>query len=249
MVAAEIRLVIFLLLAASFASAQCASAPPAAAPSAPATVSAATAPSAEIGEQLLLVKRIYVDPFGDDAISKELYAAVISALTDSKRFIVTENKDKADATLRGNGLEKTSQEFHAYNSATSGGSAAGGYSSDSSGHVSGSWTPAGGSVSGSSSGHSSGGFHSLKAAISDSSSSSETINDARAAVRLVNRDGDVIWANTQESKGAKYKGAVADVAEQIVKQLIRDCEKAERRKAAANAAMTAPLTAAPSGKQ
>jgi hypothetical protein len=100
------------------------------------------------------------------------------------------------------------------------------------------------------SGWSSGGFHSVAAANNDSSSSTETINDARAAVRLVNRDGDVIWANTQESKGAKYKGAVADVADQIVKQLIRDCEKAERRKAAAAGAQAAtPVAAAPPAKQ
>ena len=198
--------------------------------------SAASPAPADTGEALLLVKRIYVDPFGDDVISKELYAAIISALTDSKRFVVTENKDKADATLKGNGLEKTSQELHAYNSATSGGSAAGGHSSE----ISGNWNDSGGHISGSSSG----GFHALKAAISDSATSTETINDARAAVRLVNRDGDVIWANLQESKVAKYKGAVADVADQIVKQLIRDCEKAERRKAAAGsppAAVASPV--------
>lgn len=51
------------------------------------------------------------------------------------------------------------------------------------------------------------------------------INDARLAVRLVSGDGDVIWATTKESKGAKYKGASADVADQIVKQLLRDLEK------------------------
>jgi hypothetical protein len=227
MAAAATRLFVLALLTVGVVGAQEASPNAAPASMAVATVAApAAAAPADAGEPLLLVKRIYVDSFGDDAISKELNAAVISALTDSKRFIVTENKDKADATLRGSGLEKTSQEFHAYNSATSGGSASGAHS----GEVSGSWNNSGGHVSGSSSD----GFHSVAAAINDSSSSTETINDARAAVRLVNRDGDVIWANTQESKGAKYKGAVADVADQIVKQLIRDCEKAERRKAAAN---------------
>src|SRR4051812_13120962 len=102
------------LLAASMLCAQGTTSPtttaprPAAAPAAqPATV-----PTADNSEALLLVKRIYVDSFGDDAISKELSAAIVSALTDSQRFIVTENKDKADATLRGSGLEKTSQEFH-----------------------------------------------------------------------------------------------------------------------------------------
>jgi len=60
---------------------------------------------------------------------------------------------------------------------------------------------------------------------SDSVAATETINDARVAVRLVASDGDVIWATTKESKGAKYKGASADVADMIVVQLLRDLQK------------------------
>ena len=55
-----------------------------------------------------------------------------------------------------------------------------------------------------------------------------------AAVRLVDADGDVIWSTTQESLGAKFKGASADVADKIVKQLLADIEKA--RRSASNAA-------------
>jgi curli biogenesis system outer membrane secretion channel CsgG len=164
-------------------------------------------------ESLLHTKRIYVDSFGDDAVSKEIQAMVVSQLTESSRFIVTENKETADASLKGAGLEKTSQEFHSYNSATAAGSH--------SGAVNGSWSGGTGSVTGYSSG--------AAAAIQDSNASTETINEARVAVRLVNRDGDVIWATTQESKGAKYKGASADVAEMVVKQLLHDVEKAERK--------------------
>jgi hypothetical protein len=64
--------------------------------------------------------------------------------------------------------------------------------------------------------------------IADSQTSTETVNDARLAVRLVSSDGDVIWTTTKESKGAKYKGASADVADQIVKQLIWDLDKLQR---------------------
>ena len=42
---------------------------------------------------------------------------------------------------------------------------------------------------------------------------------------MVSNDGDVLWSTTQESKGAKYKGASADVAEKVVKQLLWDLEK------------------------
>jgi hypothetical protein len=126
--------------------------------------------------------------------------------------------------LKGTGLEKTSQEVHAYNDSTAAGAAAGGHS----GSVSGSWVNGTGSVSGSSSG----GFASRAAAISDSSLNTETINDARVAVRLVDRDGDVIWTTSQESKGAKYKGASADVADKVVKQLMRDLDKLTKKSTA-----------------
>ncbi len=58
-------------------------------------------------------------------------------------------------------------------------------------------------------------------AAEDSVASTETIHDARLAVRLVASDGGVIWTTTQESKGAKYKGASADVADKVVNQLLR----------------------------
>jgi curli biogenesis system outer membrane secretion channel CsgG len=175
----------------------------------------------DLDGKLLQVKRIFVESFGDDSISKQVQAMVVSSLTESKRFIVTENKDKADAILKGSSLEKTSQELHSSSEATAAGGAAGGHS----GSVSGSFVNGTGTVSGSSSG----GFASRSMAIEDSSTSTETINDARIAVRLVDSDGDVIWATTQESKGAKYKGASADIADKVVKQLLRDREKIQKR--------------------
>jgi curli biogenesis system outer membrane secretion channel CsgG len=174
---------------------------------------------------LLRVKRIYVDNFGDDIISKELQSMIVSSLTASKRFKVTENREKADAILKGVALEKTSQEVHAYGESTAVG-AAGGHSEVSGG---------GGSFSGS------GGFVARHMGTSDSSVNTETINEARIAIRLVNPDGDVIWTSTQESKGAKYKGASADVADRCVKQLIHDVEKLE------NSATPSPGSPAPSG--
>ncbi len=167
--------------------------------------------------ELLNVKRIYVDSFGDDAIAKEMQSMVVSALVASKRFKVTENRERADATLKGVALEKTSQEVHAYGESTAVGGAAGSHS----GSVNGSFVNGTGSVSGSSSA----GFVARHMATDDSSLNTETINDARVAVRLVNHDGDVIWTSTQESKGAKYKSSSADVADKIVKQLIHDMEK------------------------
>lgn len=150
------------------------------------------------------VRRIYVDSFGEDAKSKEMQSMIVSALVSSKRFIVTENREHADAILKGVATEKTSQELHATKESTIAASAARG------------------------------------AAISDSSVSTETIDQARVAVRLVNADGDVIWTTTQESKGAKYKGASADAADLCVKQLLRDVARIENKPTAEPAAATRP---------
>ena len=175
----------------------------------------------EVADKLLKVRRIFVDSFGDDAVSKQIQAMTVNSLQSSKQFIITENKDRADAILKGTALEKTSQELHAIGEGTSVAGAAGSHS----GSMSGSFANGAGSVSG----HSSGGFVAHAAGISDSQASTETINDARVAVRLVSTDGDVLWSSTQESTGAKYKGASADVADKVVKQLLRDLEKLQKK--------------------
>ncbi len=191
--------------------------PPSARTSQPAESSKSQSIDQETATELLTVKRIYVDQFGDDPISKQLQGMVINALAESKRFIITENKDKADAVLKGTGLEKTAQELHAIGDSTSVATASGGEHGEISGQVS--------NGTGSIDGSSSGGFMARKLGTSDSQASTETVNDARLAVRLVSTDGDVIWTTTKESHGAKYKGASADVADQIVKQLIHDLDK------------------------
>lgn len=177
------------------------------------------------GKALSQIKRIYVESFGDDPISKEMQAMVVDSLTNSKVFAVTENRDKADAILKGSTLEKTSQEAHSYSDSTSVGVAHGDVHGSSSGNLHGSFVGGNGTINGSSSGSIDGSSSSTHMADSSSTSSVNTVNDARASVRLVNSDGDVIWTATQESKGAKYKGASADVANKIVKQLIWDVAK------------------------
>ncbi len=176
---------------------------------------------AEMAAKLLKVKRIYVESFGDEALSKSLQGMVVNALSASKQFIVTENREKADAVLKGAALEKTSQEFHSLGEAAAVSSAAGGHHSSISGSASGGTAQI--------SGQSHGGFSASSVAAEDSVASTETVNDARLAVRLVAADGDVLWTSTQESKGAKYKGATADVADKVVKQLLKDMERAAKR--------------------
>ena len=63
---------------------------------------------------------------------------------------------------------------------------------------------------------------------SESDHSAERRHEAIAAVRLVNKEGDVIWATTQESLGAKFRGASTDVADKITARLKEDFERARR---------------------
>jgi hypothetical protein len=42
----------------------------------------------------------------------------------------------------------------------------------------------------------------------------------------VDDDGDVLWSTTQESAGGKFRGAMADVADKIARQLAEDARKA-----------------------
>jgi len=112
---------------------------------------------------------------------------LITSITASKRFIVTENKDKADAILKATGSEASSKDLHASSETTVAG----------------------------------------RGAIAESEAHTQTVREARLVVRLVSPDDDVIWTATKESKGAKYKGAGADVADQVVKQLLSDVEKLE----------------------
>lgn len=173
--------------------------------------------AATLNTKLLAVTRIYVEDFGSDPAAKQIQAMVINSLSESKRFIMTENKDKADAILKGMALEKTSLEFHSLSDKAAAVSSHGGHNAS----VNGTFVDGTGSVSGSSSG-----YHAASAAaVDDSTASTETINDARVAARLVAADGDVIWTSTQESHGAKYKGASADVADKVVKQLLRDLDR------------------------
>ena len=175
------------------------------APQQPGVVKVAeAAPTVDKGKALAKVHRIYVENFGTTEASRQLEAMVIASLTESKRLTVTEDKTKADAILKGFAAEKSTQEVHAYGSGTSVATA-----------------------SGAANRHS-GAFGAAGSAINDSSVNTETIDDAKGSIRLINADGDVIWTSTQESKGAKYKGASADVADKMIKQLVRDMKKAEK---------------------
>jgi len=160
--------------------------------------------------RLSKVRRICVERFGkeDDKTSEELWGDMTASLVSSKRFRVidsTDNKDycsgtAADAILKGHLYTTTSRELETSKDRSS-------------------------TSVGLGTGHAVGiaGEGSSKTVQTERA---EVIDDARLSVRLV-IDGEVVWSTTQESKGAKYKGPVQDVADKVVTQLLTDCEKSE----------------------
>jgi hypothetical protein len=159
---------------------------------------------------LATVKRIYVEQLGGGHTSDQMRDMIIAALQNTKLFVITDNQDRADATLRGSADDKVYTDEHK--------------SSDSIGlHTT------KGSASGSHN-YESGVTDSQSAGIgitdSETSDSKERRHETSASIRLVNADGDVLWSTTQESSGGKFRGAMADVADKITRQLADDTRKA-----------------------
>ena len=157
------------------------------------------------------VKRIYVaELVGTQADA--LRELIIAGLDATKLFVLTDNPDRADAVLKG------AADDHAFTESIDiqqglgvRQSAAGRYGSGSS-----------------SSSRSGGGYGGISISDNESHHSKERKHEAYAAVRLCNKDGDVLWSTTQESTGAKFRGASADVASKIARQLSLDVERARR---------------------
>jgi hypothetical protein len=176
---------------------------------------AAGEPAASIADgnlrQLLSVHRVYVDRMTGGETAAQMREILISSLQTTALFVITENQERADTFLRGGAEDLVFTEVHT--------------SSDS--------VNAHGSVgvrNGAYTRNSSGTTLAMGAGDSESEHSAERRHEAIAAVRLVNKDGDVIWATTQESLGAKFRGASADVAEKITAKLKEDFERAKKLK-------------------
>jgi hypothetical protein len=161
---------------------------------------------AKMPPELARVRRIYVEQLGGGQTSDQMRDMIIAALQNSKAFTITDNQERADATLRGSSDDKVFTDEHT--------------SSESLGLRANAGTSTG---SGSSRDRVSGG-----AGITDHETThiKERRHEASASIRLVDGDGDVIWSTTQESAGAKFRGAMADVADKIARQLVDDVRKA-----------------------
>jgi hypothetical protein len=160
----------------------------------------------DLTKQLLSIKRIYVDRLTGGETAAQMRDLIISSLHGAKLYVLTENQERADAILRGAAEDLIyTDQFQSSDSVD---------------------LRSGVSV-GSRSARASNGARSLSVGVGDRDATDihERKHEALAAVRLVNKDGDVIWSTTQESDGAKFRGASADVADKIARQLSADVER------------------------
>ena len=169
-------------------------------------------PEEEAAEHLSKVRRIYIAILTGGDAALQLRDLLMTSLHNSKQFVITEDEDKADATLKGAGdddvFTDTFQSSEGINAHTQIGS------SSSEGLR---------NYANSSSSHSGG----LTIGENDSRRDEQRKHEAIATVRLVSKDGDVIWSATAESMGAKFLGASADVADKIAKRLVTDYKAAK----------------------
>jgi hypothetical protein len=164
---------------------------------------------------LLEVRRIYVAQLVGGVQADVLRELIIASIDGTKLFILTDNPDRADAILKGAADDKAYTESIDVDENAN--------TRQNNRYPSGTGSLfKSGSVPGSSVGD------------NESLHSKERKHEAYASVRLCSKDGDVLWSTTQESGGAKFHGAGADVAAKIAHQLTLDFDKVRKSAALAS---------------
>jgi hypothetical protein len=167
--------------------------------------------------ELLMLKRIHIEELTGGETADQIRDMLIASIQRTGLFVLTENAERADAILRGSAEDLIYTETHdTHDSINARGSV--------------NLNPTGSS---SSSRSRSRFYVSSQVGENEGSRTVERKHEAMAAVRLVNLEGDVIWSTVQESRGAKLRGASADVAQKVTKQLLKDCRAIEERTPAA----------------
>ncbi len=163
-------------------------------------------------EGLLALKRVYVERLTGGESADQLRELIIASLHNSKLFVLTEDSERADAFLRGAAEDVAfTEQFQSSDRLTLRATTGAGVKSSNASQLS--------NLANRSAG--------LSVGENESVNIHERKHEAMASVRLVGKDGDVIWSTTQESGGAKFRGASADVAEKITRQLVEDYAKAK----------------------
>ena len=155
------------------------------------------------------IRRVYVDKLNGGDQAQHIRDMIITSLQNSNLFILTENEEKADAVIRGSAEDLIFTESHQSSDGVNARTQV--------------------SLPGTNSNRTSSRTGlGLTVGDHESQQSTERKHESVATVRLVAKDGDVIWSTTQESQGGKLKGASKDVADKITKKLVDDIEKARK---------------------
>jgi hypothetical protein len=181
-------------------------------------------------QQLLTVRRVYIDRLSGGETATQMRDMIAASLQGAKLFVITENQDRADAILRGSAEDLVFSDTHSSSDSLHA-SANFGFSDGNSNYDSSSSGGLGVNGHSTSSQRDQRSQHGgMSIGDSESTHSVERKHEAVAAVRLVSKDGDVIWSTTQESLGGKFRGSSADVADKITKKLLEDYERARKLK-------------------
>jgi hypothetical protein len=163
--------------------------------------------SATAAQDLAAVRRICVEPLKGDRSAAQIRDMIIAALQGSGAFSLTENPQRADAILKGSAEDLVYT--NSYESRDGLNLRAG----------------VDASIAGSATSRK---LPSITLGENESSRILERRHEAVASVRLVTSEGDVIWSTTQESGGAKFRSASADVADKVARQLLLDLAKTKK---------------------
>ena len=156
---------------------------------------------------LARVKRIHVDKLTAGPGSEQIRDLLLSAVAGTGLFIITENPDRADAFLRGGAEDRVFQETFEFREGIDGRAQVG---------------------TGTSSRTSTRRSAALSVGEDESGRQTERKHDAIAAIRLVDKDGDVIWSTLQQSAGTKFRNASVDLVQKVVDQLRQDVQGARK---------------------
>src|SRR6266446_7365165 len=199
------KTLIWILVAASAALVADNIAPPAATP----PVKQESTIEEDSLRQLVGVRRIYVDRLTGGETAAQMRDLLLSSLESAKLFILTDNEQRADAFLRGGAEDLIFTDVH---TSSDGVNARANIGTSRNARTIGSQSANAGFGVGE----------------NESSHVEERKHESVAAVRLVNKEGDVIWSTTQESQGGKFRRASTDVADRITKKLVEDYERARK---------------------
>ena len=165
---------------------------------------------ARVAGSLADVRRVYVSKLSGGGAADSMREVLIAALNSTGMFVLTDDEKRADAILKGAADDRVFTDSFDSDKSVSGRNDAGVYSGSRSVKTGG------------------GGYTAMSGADHESYHIRDRKHEAFAAIRLVNRAGDVVWSTTQESLGAKFRSASTDVGEKVARQLVLDMNRLER---------------------